>query len=164
MGAPVATMPTFQEEDGRAVIPEAMPLFEAHWREIATHQDIPLAVDTAAYHVAAVAGCLRVYTARQNDGYENQLIGYAVYFVRNHPHYRDSLQASQDVLFIHPAHRRGSTGTRLIKYADAQLRALGVQVVHQHVKLDHPALGVLLERQGYTAVEKIYSKRLDKGI
>lgn len=149
---------TYQEEDGRGILVEAMPLFQTHWREIATHQDIPLQPDAAVYQDAADAKILRCYTARSRDW---DLIGYAVYFVRTHPHYASSLQAFQDILFVRAEWRRGALGSRLIAFADDQLRKLGVQITHQHVKVAHN-FGPLLVRQGYELVEHIYSKRLDK--
>ena len=139
------------------VYSEALPLLEAHRQEIATWQDIYLSVDVGMYHDAEDAGGLRVFTARV----DSKLIGYAVFFVRLNPHYMDSLQAVQDVLYVTPEHRRGSVGMRLIKFCESQLARDGVQAVFHHVKLEHPILGKLLERLGYDAHETIYGKRLD---
>lgn len=138
-----------------ALLAELTPLLERHWREIAHYLDIPLAVDAAVYHAADAAGALRIVTVREDGA----LIGYAAYFVRPHAHYATSVQAVQDVVYVDPRHR-GGLGARLLRAADDVLRAEGVQVVHQHVKLAHN-WGALLERMGYEAVETIYSKRLD---
>lgn len=99
-----------------------------------------------------------MYTAREVDG---SLIGYCVYFVKHAPHYAASIQAAQDVLYVARSHR-GGTGYRFIAWCDEQLAAEGVQVVYQHAKVAHPALGRILERQGYEAVDVIYAKRLDR--
>lgn len=158
MANAVASEVTFAQEDGKRILVEGMPLFQEHWREIATHQDIELAPHVAAYEAAADSGSLKAFTARA-DSYK--LIGYAVYFVNPSLHYMNSLQAAQDILFVRKEYRRGTVGMRLIAYADEQLRRMGVQVVYQHVKAAHN-FGPLLERLGYQHVEHIYSRRLDK--
>ena len=136
---------------------EAQPLLVAHWREIAHYQDIELAPEFSVYEVAEQHGNLRCYTARAGT----KLVGYAVFFVRHNPHYRNSLQAVQDVLFVLPEHRKGMAGVRLIRHAEQSLKAEGVQVVYHHVKRTNQ-VGRLLGRLGYDLVEEIYSKRLDK--
>jgi GNAT superfamily N-acetyltransferase len=133
-------------------------LFELHWQEIAHYPDIPLKVNWDAYLASENYGGLRVYTARVGG----VLVGYACYFVREHAHYSDSLNAVQDVVFVHSSYRKGRVGLNLIRYADEQLAIDGVQVVCQHVKLAHPQLGTLLEHLGYECVERTYLKRLDK--
>ncbi|MDB4893134.1 MAG: hypothetical protein JWL61_4989 [Gemmatimonadetes bacterium] len=145
------------------LLTEALPLLTEHWKEIATHADIPLAVDTRTYIAAGEAGVVRLFTARLPDAlYEGKgsLVGYACFFVKPHMHYAGSVQAVQDVLYLHPA-VRGGTGAEFISWCDEQLRSEGVQVVHHHAKQAHPQLGKALERLGYQAVETVYSRRLD---
>lgn len=142
----IATLPLCQE---------LFPLLELHYREIAVDQDIPLTPDFAKYTQLEALGRLRVYTARDDD---RLLWGYAIYFVGPNMHYQTSLQAVQDVLFMHPG-RRG-VGGRLIRFADDELAKDGVQKVFHHVKLAHD-FGPLLKRQGYEPIEAIYARRLD---
>ncbi len=137
---------------------EMRPLTEAHYREIATHQDIPLDPLLDLYDALEKAGKLRVFLVRDAA---SVLIGYAIYTVAPNPHYRSMLQASQDVLFLREDMRKGGLGARLVRHCDDVLRAEGIILVTQHVKVSHPVLGLLLERQGYQCVERIYSKRLD---
>lgn len=134
-------------------------LLRRHWLEIAHYPDIPLEVDWGAYEGVEAVGALRAYTVRA-DG---EIIGYASYFVRHNPHYRSSLQAVQDVLYLAPEHRGGRVGYRLIAFADEQLRAEGVQCTYHHVKRAHPGLGRLLEFMGYEIVDELWAKRLDRG-
>jgi len=137
---------------------EIDPLLVAHYEELARFKDIPLAPDKAAYATVENIGMLRTYTVR-DDGV---LVGYAIFFLRQALHYSTSLQASQDVLFISPAHRGRKTGLEFLTWCDEQLRVEGVQVVYHHVKVD-PALdfGPLLIRLGYEQIDAIYGKRLD---
>lgn len=134
---------------------EVTPLLAAHWREIAHYQDIPLDPDREAYAAAQAAGMVRVFTARAG----HRLVGYAVYFVRPNMHYRTSVQAAQDVLYLDPS-VRGGAGARFIAWCDDRLAAEGIQAVYQHVKAAHD-FGALLERMGYALVDHIYARRLD---
>jgi hypothetical protein len=144
-----------------ALLDETLPLVRAHWREVAHYADIPLDPDASAYHHAEFRGFLRVYTARKVGPLgDHRLVGYAAYFVRPSIHYASSVQASQDVIYVSPE-CRGSTGARLIQFADEQLAGEGVQAVYHHVKVAHN-WGRLLERMGYEAVDVIYAKRLDR--
>lgn len=157
MNALVAIKPEFGQETIGQVLDEIKPLLEKHYAEIAHYQDIPLNPAYLRYLDAENLGILRIFTVR----YAEQLVGYAIYFVQPSLHYRDSVQASQDILFLDPEYRQGRLGYKLIRYADQQLAAEGVQVVLQHVKAEHPALRVLVERMGYRLVDHIYAKRLD---
>lgn len=130
-------------------------LLYSHYREIAHFQDIELKPDWQRYYKLEELGSIRIYTAR-NDA--DELIGYAIYFVGKNAHYRDSLQANQDILFLRKDYR--GAGGRLIKFADAELAREGVQAVYQHVKAAHN-FGPLLERMNYKLVDYIYVKRLD---
>ena len=132
-------------------------LLERHWREIAHYQDIELNVDWSVYEQAEALGKLRIFTARVDD----ELVGYAVFFVNHNPHYKDSLQAVQDILFLAPEHRKGRIGFGLLAFADMQLAGEGVQATYHHSKAAHN-IGPLLERMGYELVDVIYAKRLDR--
>ncbi len=135
---------------------EALPLLQKHWREVAHFQDIPLDPDRERYDAIDRSGLQRFYTARASGGL---LIGYASFVVAANLHYQTSVQAVQDVVYIHPDFR-GGTGYRFIAWCDEQLKAEGVQAVYHHVKAAHN-FGPLLERQGYDLVDLIYAKRLD---
>ncbi len=137
---------------------ELAPLIEAHYREISVYPDIPLDPDKERYRQAEDAGMIHCYTARTAAG---ALIGYAWFVVNTNLHYRSSLQAMQDVIFIHPEHRRGRVGMGLIAHCDDSLRAAGVQVVYHHTKVHHD-FGRLLERLGYSLNERVYARRLDR--
>jgi hypothetical protein len=135
---------------------ELLPLLEAHWREVARYQDVPLDPDVEAYAMLEQTGQLRCYTLRENG----RLLGYAFYFVRPNLHYRGSVQAMQDVFYMVPEAR--AHAVRLLRYSERRLRALGVQVVHQHAKRVN-SFNALLSALGYELSDDIHSKRLDKG-
>lgn len=150
-----------QREAFADVIDEALPLLQRHWREVSHYIDIPLDIDRLGYTRLDAAGLLRIYTVRAGLG--GKLIGYAAYVVGKNGHYQGSgLQAKQDVIYVEPDVRGAFVGSKLVKFADEMLRAEGVQVVYQHVKLAHRALGRILERAGYEKIEMIYGRRLDQ--
>lgn len=140
-----------------AILDEARPLLEAHWKEIAHYPDIPLRPDRFQYLKMEDQGALRLFTIRDDAA---ALVGYAVFFVRENIHYSTSKQAVQDILFLNPAHRKGRIGYRFISYCDEQLKLEAVQVVYQHVKTAHN-FGPMLERLGYEPIDMIYGRRLD---
>lgn len=153
-----AARTTFARELISSLWSELTPLLVAHYREIAVWQDIDLKPNFPFYEKLEELGKFRFYTARLDGA----LIGYAGFFVQHSHHYMDSLQAQQDIVFVHPDHRGSLIGFHMLRYAEADLKAFGVQAVMHHVKLAHPALGTLLEHMGYYATERIYAKRLDK--
>ncbi len=158
MSAALQLAVQFAQECAGPIFDEIKPLLQAHFEEIAHYKDIPLNPDYGRYFEAEHQGHLRIYTARADGA----LIGYAIYFVRPSLHYRDSLQAHQDILYLDPRFRKGGTGARLIRYADQALAREGVQVVIQHVKAK-PELnfGPLLKRLGYELMDELWTRRLD---
>lgn len=142
------------EPFSRELFDEMWPLLDKHYREIARFQDIPLKPDFDRYMKMWQLGGLRLFIARDLTG---EMVGYAVYFVAPNMHYSDSLQAVQDVLFIHPD-RRGF-GKLFIPWCDDRLRESGVEIVLHHVKVAHD-FGPFLESIGYEFFERIFVKRL----
>jgi len=150
----------FQRERADDLWGEILPLLHEHKNEIAFYDDIDLNVDQVFYYTAELSGLLRCYTARLPP--LGVLIGYAIFFVKRSPHYRDSLQASQDVLFVTKPHRHGRVGLQLIQYSEEQLRAEGVQVIFQHLKVSTPETIALFHKLGYEDIDLIVGKRLDR--
>lgn len=149
-------MLTFQTESLSQARPDGEPLLRRHWQEIAHYLDIVYAPRWDVYEVLEKRGDLRIYTARL----DSVLIGYCAYAIGYSLHYGASLEASEDVLYLAPEHRKGRIGIKLIRFADELLRADGVQVVSRHVKAVHDH-GSILEHIGYEFVDKIYKRRLD---
>src|SRR5258708_32849001 len=111
---------------------EAKPLLQKHWDEIAFYKDIPLSPDYDLYLKLESAGVVKSFAARNGDG---KMIGYAVYLLQKNPHYKESLWAKQDIIFVDPDHR--GMGMFFLRWCDEQLKELGVQVVGQHVTKSH---------------------------
>lgn len=132
-------------------------LLERHYREIAHFKDIALDIAWDVYAQAEELGKLRCFSARVGG----DLVGYLAHIVNWNPHYRSSLQAIQDVIFIAPERRGLFAGSRLIAYADACLTQEGVQAVYHHAKAAFP-MDSILRRNGYALVDTLWAKRLDR--
>lgn len=147
---------TYQQEFLVTVENDIKPLLERHWEEIAVNKDvIKLNPDWDAYAELEWNGNLKIFTAR-DDG---KLIGYFVVIVRKHIHYKDHLFAANDILFVAPEFRKGTTGTKLIKFAEKCLKEDGVSVLVVNTKR-HKPFDKLLDWLGFNHVENVYSKLL----
>jgi L-amino acid N-acyltransferase YncA len=151
-------MTTIEEEPiTHALLDEMMPMFEAHRQELTAFKDIPLKVDKDKYVALNAAGAYHAYIARSDSG---DIVGYVGYMISPNLHYADYTYAMQDVFYVDPSRRGVMIGLQLLRYADDELKKLGVSVVTQHSKLAHD-FKPLMDRLGYNAVETIYMKRID---
>ena len=144
----------YQREDLYKVKDEAADLLQKHWEEIALNKErIKLNPDWDAYSKFYKAGHLGIYTARKND----KLIGYFVVIANTNPHYKDHLFAVNDIIYLDPEYRKGFVGIKLIKYAEKDLKNLGVSVFTINTKV-HKPFDSVLERLGFNLIERVYSK------
>lgn len=127
-----------------------------HWEEVeAGHSDLELDPDWEAYEVLEGEGALKVFTAR-DDG---NLVGYFLVVCQKSLHYRDSIFAYNDAVFVSPTHRRSGVGAELIKVAEKWLKEDKISVLVINTKVDKP-FDQLLGGLGYTHAENIYTKLL----
>lgn len=155
MSKPTYQVETFDEaKEGIAL------LLHAHWHEVGlSHEVMPLNPDWEKYQAAYEAGTLLIATARLDGA----LIGYNVFFIIPHIHYKTTMVAMNDVLFLQAAHRRGRVGMQLIAFAETVLRERGVVKVFMHVK-KHLNFGSLLGYLGYAPEETVWAKALTGGV
>lgn len=131
------------------IITDVKPLLEAHYKEIAWKQDrIKLNPNYRQYEALEQLGMLHISTVR----IDGALVGYCITLLVKHMHYQDCLYALNDILYIAKLYRRGSLGSRLIKFTEEKLKELGALVVTYHVKTSHD-FRPLLERNGYELAE-----------
>ena len=145
----------FQREDiSPDVIEEIRPLAEVHFNELDPFPEIEPNLSAAFYRLNSEY--VRLFTVRD----EGKLIGYAVFAVTKHPHYVDSIQATQDLFFIEPGERKaGWKGLKFIRWCDEELRGEGVEVVYHFSSRRRP-LTPLLIRAGYHRIQDLYARRL----
>lgn len=153
-------MIVFARETFDQCYPDMRNLLGEHYETLARHKDfVPLDVDEAAYRSAEARGALVAMTAR-DDG---KLIGYAVYFTRYHPHYRQTFWATNDIFWVTPTSRGAGVGVRLFRFVEETLRGLGVEIMNTSFKLAHPEAKPILEHLGHEAIETVYQKVLRHG-
>lgn len=134
----------------------AEALFVEHWDEIALNKTLmALKPDYSRYYAMEQQDALIILGAFQ-DG---ELVGYSVNFVINHLHYADLRIASNDLLFVHPAHRKGRLGLHLIKRTEEAAQRRGAQMMLWHAK-PNTALNEIMPRLGYGVQDVIYSRGL----
>lgn len=147
-------MITYQREHLCSVALDVDALLEMHYQELTLNKDkIRLKPIWQRYQALEDAGAFVVFTARQ----DNQLIGYSAFFVNAHLHYEDTISAVNDVLFLHPDHRKGLTGVKLIRFSERQLQDMGAHKVTWHAK-HNTTLIPLLEAMGYKNEEVVLGK------
>ena len=142
----------------REVFEELLPLFQLHQLEVAPFKDIPLDPNVDQYVAMEDAGIIRLYTARDSTG---ECVGYSLFTLLHHPHYRTSLQALQDIVFIRKD-RRGFGGQFML-WCDKMLEADGCMASFIHVNVNHD-FGPMLESIGYSLLEKSYVKRMGASV
>jgi GNAT superfamily N-acetyltransferase len=149
---------SFAVESLMAVADEAKPLLLEHWEEIALNRnDTPLDPDWDLYAKLDAAGVYHAVTARLDGA----LVGYSSYIIqRRNLHYKFCF-ADSDIFFLRKDQRRGLAGARLLQFAEASLKAKGVERLFTKTKLapEHD-LGPLLDRLGYAPIERVYAKRI----
>lgn len=147
-------MITYQVETFEQCIEDIKPLLKAHYREICSHPELlVLDPDYDRYRQIEDAGMLRIFTARMGA----ELIGYFISVVMPHIHYRQTVYAHNDILYLDPAHRGGRTGYKLFVEAIRDLKRGGADVVVIHMKTAHP-FRPLLSRLGFSLTEENWEK------
>lgn len=157
MDGAITLAAVYARETYDEAVRDIAPLLREHHLELALYQeDVPLDPDFSFYEAADKAGLTRIYTARIGG----RMVGYAIYVVRLHPHYRTHRWAICDIVFVHPDHRNLGVGNGLYDFIETDLRKGGPIVLHTTSKSGHPELGALLAMRGHALVELGYSKRL----
>lgn len=139
-------------------------LLVSHWQEVALDQEtIPLAPDWQRYFALEKAGAFKAMAMYRSSF----LVGYSCFFIHPHNHYRHTLHAINDIIYVD--HGSRGLGFRLVREAERKLKDLGVVKVIYHVKLDilltredRPAtVGDLLTAMRYKHIENCYAKLLE---
>jgi len=145
----------YEDVDALQFLPEFEKLFPLHYEELCVTKEFPLEPDLDAYRALANAKMLRCITCRA-DG---ELIGYIVFTISRHMHYRTCITAFEDLYFVRKDYRKGRVGIKLFQYAEKVLRQFGINriVMHTKVHLDNSRL---FEYLGYKWTDKVFTKIL----
>jgi GNAT superfamily N-acetyltransferase len=136
------------------VVQEVQPLLQLHYNELTLHKDV-IKLDPMWPEYALLEQLERfmVLTARE----EGQLVGYNAFFLNRHMHYGGFTVAQNDVLFLHPEFRRGTTGLRFIDWTEEALWKLGADKITYHIKFSLDWRPIL-HRRGYQDEEVMCGK------
>ena len=131
------------------------PMFPAHYEELCVTKEFPLEPDYDAYRRIADAGQLVCIVGMDGD----EVMGYIVFIVQPHLHYKSCLTAYEDIYYLKPEYRKGSTGIRMFKYAEKVLASVKVNRIIMHTKV-HQDNSRLFEYLGYKNSDKLFTKIL----
>ena len=148
---------TYQVEDPAEFIEALKGVLPEHYDELCVTKDFPLMPDYEAYGRLQVAGLLRCITVRENS----QLIGYAIFIVQPHLHYRSCKTAFEDIYFLRKEERKGRVGIRLFQFGEDVLKKEGVDRIVMHTKI-HMDNSRLFDYLGYKLTDKLFTKILEK--
>lgn len=144
-----------QLEPFDSVLPDWLPLVQLQYEELTHHKDVvKLNPKWDDYRALEGMGRFVVFTARESDG---TLVGYNAFFVNQHIHYADLTVAVNDLFYVRDEYRHGPTAFRLIRFAEAALKRLGVRKVAYHFKHGNK-LGAILNRMRYENEEGVVGK------
>lgn len=145
----------FARESVRQVWDEAERLLKINHAETGALPQEDFSPNRQKYAELDYLGVLELYTMRDDKG---ALVGYSVFIISDHPHYRGVTFACQDVLFVVPEHR-GINAVEFMAYQDARLKEEDVHYCYRHVtqKVDYSKT---LERMGYAQIERKFLRKL----
>jgi GNAT superfamily N-acetyltransferase len=142
------------------VWPEAEPLTRLHWEEIAKNKALlTLNPDVEKYELLDKNDALLLVTAR-DDG---ALVGYFLWIVLPHPHYKHVLVAEEDLHFLSPEYRSGGVrgagcgyGYKLLEAARDAAIARGARLLTMREKVghEHPAI---MDGLGFVPADVVYT-------
>jgi GNAT superfamily N-acetyltransferase len=147
----------FQQESWDSFYPEAAYLFPMNYAELSTDKaTIPLDVRVDEFAELDKKGILHIVSARC----ESKIVGYHISGLLPHMHYKSSgLMAYTDVYFLHPDHRFGGNGAKMLMEVERTLAERGIRKFYISTKV-HSDNSALLEKMGYRWTDKIYTKLL----
>ena len=92
--------------------PDAQELLQQHYEELTLFKEhINLEPNWDSYLRLEQQKNLVLITARD----KGVLVGYTLFFLTNHMHYKSTRVAINDVLFLHKNYRKGFTGISFLK-------------------------------------------------
>ena len=146
----------YQQEFLSHIKSEILPLIYLDWVEIEHRKDIrEFDLDWDAYEALEQAGILKVFTVRSDE----ELVGYYSCVVSPSLHSRGLLQATVDAIYLHPMHRKGLIGYKLIKFAEKCLKEDNVKIILLGTTEVNP-IDPLLLKLGYSKTEVKFEKVL----
>jgi hypothetical protein len=143
----------FSNELLTSILPELQEMFWQNNEETGMLGQESFDPDVDKYLAMEAMGVAKLFIARA----EGKLVGYCMMLVMPHPHYKKTVVAFQDVLFM-VSERRGIGSVRFIKWIDEFCRSLGADNISRTVSSKKDFSRTLM-RMGYEEVETSYVRR-----
>ena len=148
-------MVTYQVEAYSDCIEEMKEHYDDHYNELSVTKTVVLEPDYDSYFTLEKTGFLKVVTCRK----EGKLIGYIMFIVNGHLHYKSCITAHEDIYYITKSERKGRVGIKLFQFAEQYLKSIGVNRIIYGTKT-HLDNSRLFEYLGYSFFEKLYTKMI----
>lgn len=130
------------------------PLLQRHYEEIGKFKDIwEVDPELEAYQVMEAKGRLLALVAFL----DNEVVGYSITFLAFNLHYKGTMIAQNDLLYVVPERRGSSLGLRLMRETITHAKQRGAKLMQWHSKLD-TSLNTLLPKLGYEVLDVIWAK------
>jgi ribosomal protein S18 acetylase RimI-like enzyme len=129
-------------------------MMHAHWRECSKdHDAVPFDPDWLVAYTMERCGTLHCFGLYSDGG----LVGYAIFQVSAHLHFKSTRYAFNSGLYVKPECRRGNAGSKLLVESERLLGRMGIKKITYSVP-DTSALGPVLKKGGYVPSETYYTK------
>ena len=147
----------YQIEHIGDLIPEMEELVKIHYETVSTHKHLKrLDPDWDRFIQLTDDEVCRTMTARTGDG---ELVGYFITFIVPHIHFRPTIMAHNDAVFLHPDHR-GRASFGLFNAAIEDLRNnTEADILACHMKI-HLPFRKLLNSLGFNQTEENWELEL----
>lgn len=128
-------------------------LMHAHWKECSIHQDeVPLDPDWVMGSTMENCGILHCFGLYR----EGELIGYSIFEVSSHLHFKSTRYAYNSGIYVMPKHR-GFAGPVLAARSEELLKAMGCKKIVYMVPRGS-ALTAVLTKLGFESTEVYFTK------
>ena len=134
---------------------DVLKLLDEHYNELSVTKNYKLNPIYEIYKENEKTGKCRVILCKDND----VIVGYIVFFIDANLHYKDCLLATEDIYYLKPEYRKGTTGIKMFKFAETYLKSLGVNMIRYSTKV-HMDNSRLFEFMDYSFIEKVFIKNL----
>jgi len=148
-------MITYQQETLVTFLPESKPLFDVFYNEVAELY-VAQGFNAEFYWHLESRNRLKIYTIRDNG----KLIGFSFWVLFYPPHYKTSLTATSDAIFVLQEYRKGLFGYKFLKHSLNEIKKHNPQRILVGVKPNND-FGKILERLGASHFETVYSFKLE---
>jgi len=145
----------YKDDDWLENLDALKEIIKDHYEELSVTKTFPLDPDWDAYKQLLDIGRLKFITCK-DDG---KLVGYIIFFISPHLHYKSCLTAFEDIYFLKKEYRKGRTGIRMFQFAEKVMKELKVDRLIYATKV-HSDNSSLFEYFGFKLMDKVFTKML----